>query len=142
MLNRGAVWWPKATVAATLSLAGSLMMSTASSGAQEGSTARTTNDGVYLAEQAAGGKTLFRDVCIICHPDPFWRPTWEGKPLSELYIKILKFMPDDNPGSLSPREVAAALAYILESNGAPAGMSALPADEQALAQIRIEHPPK
>lgn len=142
MRRRGVAWWRLATVAAVMLLMGVSTATTAISRVQEPAAARTTNDGVYIADQAAQGKTLFRDVCIICHPDPFWRPTWEGKPLSDLYVKILKFMPDDNPGSLSSREVTAALAYILESNGAPAGKAPLPADEQAVAAIRIVAPPK
>jgi hypothetical protein len=135
-------WWRTATATAAICLAWAGLGSTVQPSAQESQTERTTNDGVYVAEQANEGRTLFRDVCIVCHPDPFWRTSWEGRPLSELYEKILKFMPDDNPGTLSPREVTGALAYILEGSGAPAGRSPLPPDQQALARIRIGHPPK
>jgi len=58
--------------------------------------------------------------------------------MGELYTKILKFMPDDNPGTLTGEEVVSALAYILKSNGAPAGPSPLPDDPTALDRIAID----
>jgi hypothetical protein len=101
---------------------------------------RTTHDGVYTEAQAARGKLLFTDVCQACHPDPFWRPSWEGRPLEHLYTTIVKFMPDDNPGSVSGPEAVAALAYILQGNDAPSGRTPLPDDPEALARIIIAAP--
>jgi len=103
---------------------------------------RTTNDGVYSQAQADRGRVLFTDVCLVCHTDPFWRPGWRGRPVAELYTKILKLMPDDNPGTLTGEETAAALAYILSSNGAPAGPDSLPADPAILDRITVVEPPK
>jgi mono/diheme cytochrome c family protein len=103
---------------------------------------RSVTDRIYSAEQADRGRTLFRDVCITCHPDPFWRSSWEGRTLGDLYTKIVKFMPDDAPGTLSAAEAASAVAYILQSNGFEAGETALPADEAALGRIRVEAPSK
>lgn len=98
---------------------------------------RTTNDGVFSLAQADRGRVLFGDVCQACHPDPFWRPGWQGRRLDSLYTTIVKSMPDDNPGSLTAAEAAAALAYILQSNAAPAGDSPLPEDSAALERIVI-----
>ena len=109
--------------------------------AQEPAT-RSVADRVYSPEQAGRGQTLFRDVCIVCHPDPLWRESWQGRTVGEVYSKILRFMPDDDPGSLSRAEAASAVAYILQSNGFPAGETALSTDESALNRIRIEAPPK
>ena len=103
---------------------------------------KSTNDGVYTDAQAARGRVLFTDVCIVCHTDPLWRTSWQGKPLGDVYTKILKFMPDDNPGTLSSVEVTSALAYILNSNGVPAGAEALPDDVTVLDRIVIAEPPK
>ena len=103
---------------------------------------RSTNDGIYTEAQAPSGRVLFTDVCSVCHNDPLWRPNWEGKPLGEVYTKILKFMPDDNPGSLSGADVTAALAYILQSNGAAAGAEPLPDDVAVLDRIVVAEPPK
>jgi hypothetical protein len=105
-------------------------------------TTRSVTDRVYSIEQADRGRTLFRDVCIVCHPDPLWRASWEGRNLGELFTKIVRFMPDDAPGSLSPEEAAAAVAYILQSNGFDAGPTALPADDTVLRRVRIEPPPR
>lgn len=103
---------------------------------------RSVVDRVYSADQAARGQTLFRDVCIICHPDPLWRSNWEGRPVGDIYTKVRRFMPDDDPGSLSAEEAASAVAYILQSNGFDAGPSPLPADETVLNRIRVEAPPR
>ncbi len=119
----------------------SATQATASRAAQEPDT-RSVADRVYSPDQAERGQTLFRDVCIICHPDPLWRTSWEGRNVGEIYTKILKFMPDDDPGSLSPAEAASAVAYILQSNGFPAGDTALSADVAVLGRIRVEAPPK
>ena len=102
---------------------------------------RSTNDGVYSEAQAARGKVLFEDVCLVCHTDPFWKPSWHGRSLGDLYAFVLRFMPDDNPGSLSSAEAASALAYILRSNGVAAGTAALPEDATALERIIIDEPP-
>ena len=96
---------------------------------------------MYSSEQADRGRTLFRDVCIICHPDPFWRSSWDGRSVGEVYTKILKFMPDDAPGTLNAEEAASAVAYILQSNGFPSGSVALPTDVTLLDRIRLETPP-
>ena len=103
---------------------------------------RTTNDGVYSAEQAARGRVLFTDVCIVCHTDPLGRSSWQGKPLGEVYTKILKFMPDDSPGTLRSTEVTDALAYILNSNGVAAGADPLPDDVAVLDRIIVAEPGK
>ncbi len=123
----------------TAALSGGLV--TASDSAQE-PRSRSIADRVYSDDQAERGRTLFRDVCIVCHPDPLWRTGWEGRTVGELYTKILKGMPDDDPGSLSPAEAASAVAYILQSNGFAAGMVPLPADLDLLTRIRVDAPPK
>jgi mono/diheme cytochrome c family protein len=102
---------------------------------------RSTNDGVFTDAQAARGRVLFTDVCAACHPDPFWRPSWSGRSVEELYTTIVKFMPDDNPGSVSGGEAADVLAYILQGNDFPAGAQALPDDPAALAAVTIVEPP-
>ena len=102
---------------------------------------RSSNDRVFTTMQVERGRVLFADVCSACHPDPLWRPTWVGKPLGDLYTKISKFMPDDNPGTLTPAEALSAIAYILEANGAPAGDVPLTDDLAVLNRIRIDGAP-
>jgi hypothetical protein len=75
-----------------------------------------------------------------CHPDPFWRAGWVGMTVGDLFTIISTSMPDDNPGSLSSREVVEALAYMLRSNDLPAGTTELPEKLDELNQIRLEEP--
>lgn len=101
----------------------------------------STRSGVYTAAQAARGKVLFGDVCNACHPDPFWRQSWEGRRVGEVFRLIVDTMPDDNPGTMSARETADVLAYIFESNGLPPGAAELSADPMDLDAFVIEEPP-
>lgn len=100
--------------------------------------AQTTLDRVYTDEQAARGEVLFGDICIVCHTDPFWRDGWQGRTVADLFILINRFMPDDNPGSLTGQEVVDVLSYILKTNDLPSGMTPLPADELKLKAILIK----
>jgi hypothetical protein len=104
------------------------------------SAARSVRDGVYTVEQANRGEPTFRNVCALCHPDPMWRSAWVGQSAGELYAFILKSMPDDNPGSMTGSEVVDVLAYILRSNGLPAGAVELPESVDELNQIRMDDP--
>jgi hypothetical protein len=118
----------------------SLCAAASSAGAQAPPGLRSVRDGVYTEAQAARGHVTFRDICSVCHPDPLWRPAWNGKRVGELYRFIGRFMPDDNPRSLTNREVVDVLAYIFSANGLPAGTSDLPDRYEDLMLIRIEDP--
>ena len=52
-----------------------------------------------------------------------------------MYNLIRTQMPENNPGSLRPREYAALIAYILELNGMPAGAEALSSRRSELQNI-------
>jgi hypothetical protein len=47
-------------------------------------------------------------------------------------------MPKQDPGTLTPKEVAQVIAYILKQNRMPAGSTELPTDPAMLKKIRIE----
>jgi mono/diheme cytochrome c family protein len=106
----------------------------------------------YTQAQAQAGRTVFRTQCAICHGDSL-----EGKAgpalagaqflsvsqyqqlnADYLYRFMSKHMPLNAPGSLSEAQYLDALAYILEVNGYPSGQQPLTADDQRLAQIKIE----
>jgi S-disulfanyl-L-cysteine oxidoreductase SoxD len=106
---------------------------------QTGASQPTMKDGVYSKAQAAAGKEVYTKRCSLCHLDtlaggvnespalqgnPFLSE-WQGKPLRELYGRILTTMPQDDPGSLSNQEALDVVAYILQQNGYPAGKKAL-----------------
>jgi hypothetical protein len=63
---------------------------------------------------------------------------WKGRPVFDLYEMISEKMPEDDPGSLSPKESTEVVAYLLKANGSPAGKQALPTDAAELKKIVIE----
>src|SRR5262245_52485563 len=90
--------------------------------------------GIYTAEQATIGQTAYATACAACHrPDlsgQFEAPplaganfmnAWRGRSTNELYTKIATSMPPTAPGSLSEQAATSLVAFILRSNGAPAG---------------------
>jgi mono/diheme cytochrome c family protein len=107
---------------------------------------RSTRSGVYTADQAVRGKQLYAMHCVSCHTavthtGPEFAAKWEGRPFRDLFSYVRESMPKSEPGSLSSREYAAVLAYMLEMNGLPAGPLELPADPDALTSIRINFKP-
>jgi mono/diheme cytochrome c family protein len=108
-------------------------------------TTRTTMSGVYTAAQAARGEETYMSICVNCHPPGSYSGTtfkvsWGGRPLSDLFGQIKENMPKSDPASLSPREAAQLVAYILQLNDVPAGKTELPADPAVLRKIRLETP--
>ena len=103
---------------------------------------RSTLSGVYTATQAAQGQALYAMRCRSCHTPAghasMFQERWAGHPLSEPFQYISENMPKDSPGSLSPEETTAALAYFLQLMGMPPGNDSLSADAQALDSIRID----
>ena len=119
-------------------------------------------DGVYTAGQAKRGHPLYQENCAPCHGDNLegdarterserltnrampplsgdsFKGNWNGRPLSDLFDKIRKTMPRDDPGKISPEENAAILAYVLQFNQFPAGKKDLPSDPDAMTDIKFE----
>jgi mono/diheme cytochrome c family protein len=102
----------------------------------------TTLDGVYTAEQAARGRLVYQRSCVGCHALDWYQGevvrAWEGAPVFGLYEIIRTRMPEDNPGSLSRRQYADVLAYILELNGMPVGEQELSTGASRLRQILFQ----
>lgn len=107
-------------------------------------------DGVYTAEQAARGASLYDAHCASCHGadlnginrapavagDEFGA-NWDGATLGELFELLQYSMPQDDPGSLSAEQNADILAHMLQRGGYPAGPSALPPDVETLHTLRF-----
>jgi mono/diheme cytochrome c family protein len=121
--------------------------------AQAPGTTKTTKDGIYTAEQSARGEAVYKGKCSSCHGDDLtgggiapalagdaFFEQWSEKKLSELSSEIKDSMPADKPGSLTPDETADVLAYVLKSNGLPAGAAPLSNDAAVLAQVSIAKP--
>lgn len=99
--------------------------------------------GVYTAEQATAGEKIYGSICTGCHnlgshSGQVFAQKWKGRPLADLYEQVAFKMPEDDPGSLSPTESAQVVAYILKTNGNPAGPQALSADMAELKKLLIE----
>jgi len=108
---------------------------------------KTTLLGVYTTAQAARGQKTYESICLSCHPlatqtGHLFAKRWRGQTLADLYGFVAETMPKNDPGSLTPREIAHVIAYMLKINGMPAGAAELPANEGTLKGIRIEVPGK
>ena len=108
-------------------------------------------DGVYTSAQSDRGKALYTKECSSCHGAALdgsgtapplagadFRGNWNGQTVDDLLEKIQTTMPADQPGRLSREQNADILAFLLGSNGFPAGSKDLPTDAAALAKIRFE----
>ena len=111
---------------------------------------KTVWSGVFSADQAATGKTLFDSKCAICHGADLnggemspplaggaFVANWSGQTLGDLFTRIHTTMPANDPGSLSNAETATILAYILSFNKFPAGTTPLPSDDAGLSAIAL-----
>lgn len=115
------------------------------------STSRSVWDGVYTAEQAERGHSVYRAQCEVCHGEeltggdevpplagPQFLANWNGLTLGDLFERIRKTMPANDPGKLSREQNADVIAYLLAFNMFPSGKAELPAEAPLLQQIRIE----
>lgn len=114
---------------------------------------RSVWDGVYTEKQAERGERLFRHTCSSCHGDQLtgnagdnvpaltgkeFQEEWSGRTVGDMFRKILKKMPQDDPGTLTPQESVDTVAFLLSFNKFPDGKTELPPDNDALAAIHID----
>ena len=140
-----------AALALTLALVAGLAAGGATGAPTAGATAAQSSagsllDGVFTPAQASRGERTFSDVCAACHDTGEFsggrfRISWVGRPVGELFETISTLMPEADPGSLSPAEYAAIVAYLLQVNNYPAGDTDLPTNVRALGQLEIVSPP-
>jgi mono/diheme cytochrome c family protein len=103
-------------------------------------------EGVFTVAQAARGERIFDEVCAGCHDSgefsgARFRLGWVDRTVGELFDIISTLMPEGDPGSLSPGEYAALVAYLLQLNGYPAGETPLPANLSRLQELEIVEAP-
>ncbi len=116
----------------------------------QGQTEKSVWDGVYSPLQATRGATAYALRCASCHSDDLegagqnpgltgagFRKEWDGKAVADLFDRIRISMPADNPGSLTRAENADIVAFILKTNGYPAGSAELKSDADSLKVIRV-----
>jgi mono/diheme cytochrome c family protein len=113
----------------------------------------SARNGVYTAAQAQQGKTMYQNQCGMCHGDALegsgqnspltgtaFLNNWTGQTVADLFMKTIVMMPAMDPGTMSPKDTADVIAYILSANKFPAGKTELPSDPQSLEMIHIVKP--
>lgn len=107
--------------------------------------------GVYSADQAQRGATVYRDACGSCHGEKLegangspslagadFLKSWNDLTVADLFDRIASTMPQDRPGTLTPAQNADVIAHILSVNTFPTGATDLPSTVLDLKLIRIE----
>ena len=111
--------------------------------------AKSVKEGVYTAEQAKRGETLYKENCAACHGEDLAgsgpMPALAGndfvgnwKTVGDLFEKTHSSMPASAPGSLSEQQTSDIIAFLLSKSNFPAGTTELAAKQDALMQIKIE----
>ena len=131
---------------AVAAVAGVSLWATAQVSAQ--GSARTVWDGIYTEAQATAGAHEYADNCSFCHgvqlegtgeapglSGPVFTSTYNGLSVGDLFDRIRTTMPMDRPGGLSRQAYAEITAYLLKSNGFPAGQAELSQRSEMLATI-------
>jgi S-disulfanyl-L-cysteine oxidoreductase SoxD len=109
---------------------------------------RTIWDGVFNAEQARRGQTVYVEECSTCHGRDLmgadmtppltgsaFMSNWDGLTVGDLVDRIRISMPLNRPGTLSRQQNADLVAYMLKFNQFPEGKDEMPRDVQVLKQI-------
>jgi mono/diheme cytochrome c family protein len=136
-------------------VAGAVVIGT-SVAAQSSAATKSAWTGVYTDAQADRGEREYGRTCSHCHglslegdgarevpalvQDTFTRH-WKGRTVQALFDSLMRSMPADDRGSMTPRMTADMIAYLLRANGAPAGEQPLPSERDALAALVIEEKP-
>lgn len=135
----------KATIIAILAAA-ALVVSLAAQDAT-----KSVWSGVYTADQAKNGQSIYNEQCSSCHGDTLmggesapalaggeFLSNWNGLTLGDLFERIRTTMPQSRPGSLSREKNTLILAYMLSVNQFPAGKTDLPQQTEVLKEIKID----
>ena len=131
-------------------IGGIVIMACATLAAQQSQPSRSSASGVYTAEQASAGEKIYFDTCASCHgPDlagierapalagSSFVESWQGKDLRRLRDRI-DTMPPAAPKSISDRDAAALIAFLLRASDMPSGTATLPSDREQLARVTFD----
>jgi cytochrome c len=110
-----------------------------------------SQDGMYSVQQASRGKAQYTEKCAACHLETLsgagmapalagdaFAHHWQNHNLSDLFDRIRTTMPQDKPGSLSAQATVDILAFLLQSNGIPAGENELKGEPAILKDILFD----
>ena len=112
-------------------------------------------DGVYTDAQATRGAASYTENCAVCHGASLagvgeapalsgvrFVSDFDGLSVGELFDRIRTTMPLNNAGGLSRDQYADILAFVLKSNGFPAGQTELYRRREYLDTIVFESKPR
>ena len=165
--NPGMDWRPRRKFSISLSIPlssstiGGLLILSASLCSLEAQAPASVLDGAYSQAQAQRGEAQYKQQCAVCHGDALegdaqtergkqlyrvlpplsgdvFKGNWNGRPLSDLFDKVSKTMPRDDPGKVSHTDSADIIAFMLKFNGFPAGKAELPPDPSLLTETIFE----
>jgi polar amino acid transport system substrate-binding protein len=104
----------------------------------------------FTQEQADAGRSFYRDTCQICHGSSLangqfgtplkgslFHEKWKGKSVGELEQFMFEKMPPDKVMSLTPEQIANALAYILFRNDLMPGSAPLSGDYKTQLELLL-----
>jgi mono/diheme cytochrome c family protein len=111
----------------------------------------STWSGVYTEAQATAGAAVYAKACSECHLDdlagdgfapalkgPEFMNNWNSLSVGDLFERIRVSMPPSNPSSVTPKEKAEIVAFILKHGGFPAGKTELGSTTDSLKGIKFE----
>src|SRR5439155_17319482 len=100
--------------------------------------AKTTADGIYTEEQATRGSATYQKECAACHQTDLsgegfapaligdnFSQRWKGGNVGDLFKIVKGTMPADRPNTLEAPQYADIIAFVLKTNGYPAGSQPL-----------------
>jgi mono/diheme cytochrome c family protein len=133
--------WGLVVALATAGWMTSVVVASAAPG-QAAAASKTTKARVYTAAQATRGEELYMSLCVSCHPPATYTgavfKAWQGRNLGELLAFLQEKMPKNDPGSLTDKEYADVIAYLLKLNKMPTGRAELLPDLKILRTINID----
>ena len=108
-------------------------------------------DGVFSPEQAARGEAQYTARCAACHGATLngtgeapglnggeFVSHYDQLTIADLFDRVRTTMPQNDPGSMTRDEYADIVAFLLKSNGFPAGTAALDRRSEVMATIAIQ----
>ena len=141
------------TLPLTIAASIAAMMTVASSSLPAQESSRSVRDGVYTEAQAHRGGEAFAQHCASCHGTSLggigeapslvggqFISDFDGLNLADLFDRIRTTMPLNYPGGLRREQYADILAFVLRSNGFPAGQNQLDHRSEYLSDIRFQAP--
>jgi|JI81BgreenRNA_FD_contig_81_1020267_length_1943_multi_3_in_0_out_0_1 mono/diheme cytochrome c family protein len=130
--------------------AGLLLAAVGFGGATAQESGRSVWQGVFTPEQATRGQAVYAQRCGACHGAALngtgeappliggeFISHWDTMSVGDLFDRVRTTMPQNDPMSMTREEYADVVAYLLQTNGFPAGQAPLDRRSEVLATIGI-----